>query len=485
MLGALLLATTITVTPNDSFDKIENAQPGDEVVIAPGTYHFRVYLTKAGSAPIVIRAMDPANPPVWDMGTTLVENAPGSYTAGDRGRGCWQVVGGTNYTIESIVFTHCRTASNNSAGIRYWGGTHNLLIRNCVFRENDNGITGGNADSDATVEFSEFDRNGNTAASSSAPTHNLYIYGGVFTLRYSYVHDPVQAQNFHIRATNGTIEYNWIARGASYEGDLMTSDDFVAGGGPYTQTLLLRGNVILQNGSPNNRGQMIAVYNDGGIAGVTMNVKLYGNTIVGAGTNAAVVHLSNADSTMMTGELVNNILSGTMRASLIETPAVGTISGTNNWMAAGADATGLLATVFSASPGFNNASNKDYTLMTGSAAIGHAAQNANAPVKEYFRDETLTRMYRVRASANDIGAFESTTSGPGIGPNGMAPDGGGGSGGTGGQGGVIGSGGTNGTNPQGSADNGCGCMVGAAAGSIGGVALLVVLIVMLRRKISR
>ena len=30
---------------------------------------------------------------------------------------------------------------------------------------------------------SEFDRNGNLAASTSAPTHNIYIYGGDFTLR--------------------------------------------------------------------------------------------------------------------------------------------------------------------------------------------------------------------------------------------------------------------------------------------------------------
>jgi hypothetical protein len=287
MLGALLLATTITVTPSDSYDKIENAQPGDEVVIAPGTYHFRVYLNKSGAMPIVIRAMDPANPPVWDMGTTLVEDAPGSYTAGDRGRGCWQLVGATNYTIDSIVFTHCRTAGNNSAGIRYFNGTHNLTIRNCVFRENDNGVTGGNGDSDAVVEFSEFDRNGNLAASTSAPTHNLYIYGGTFTLRYSYVHDPVQSQNFHIRASMGIVEYNWIARAKSYEGDLMTSDDFTNGGGPYTQTLIVRGNVIVQNASPDNRGQMIAVYNDGGVANDTMNVKLFGNTIVGADTNAA------------------------------------------------------------------------------------------------------------------------------------------------------------------------------------------------------
>src|SRR6266576_6113368 len=80
-------AAVINVTPSDSYTKIESANPGDEVVIAPGTYAFRVYLTRQAGAtnPIIIRAQDPANPPVWDFGNTLVENAPGSYTAGDRG----------------------------------------------------------------------------------------------------------------------------------------------------------------------------------------------------------------------------------------------------------------------------------------------------------------------------------------------------------------------------------------------------------------
>jgi MYXO-CTERM domain-containing protein len=200
-----------------------------------------------------------------------------------------------------------------------------------------------------------------------------------------------------------------------------------------------------------------------------------------------VVHLSNADGTVMTGELTNNILFGTMRASLIETPAQGTISGTNNWMATGADAAGLAATAFAASPGFTNAGNKDYTLATGSTAVGHAAQNANAPTKEYYQNETVTRMYRVRASANDIGAFESTTTGPGIGPGSAPPDGGGtgGTSGSGGMGGVTGSGGTNGTTPQGSTENGCGCAVGEAARPVGGVALLLALVMIIRRKISR
>jgi len=171
----------ILVSTNDNYAKIEAANPGDEVVIAPGTYAFRLYLTKpaAPTNPIWIHAQFPANPPVWDFGSTLVENAPGSYTAGDRGRGGWQFSGARNYTISGIVIRHCRTASNNSAGIRYYNGTTNLVIRDCVFEQNDNGLTGGTQNSQATVEFCEFKANGNLSAGSSAPTHNLYIYNDV------------------------------------------------------------------------------------------------------------------------------------------------------------------------------------------------------------------------------------------------------------------------------------------------------------------
>src|SRR5262249_55261723 len=121
-------AATINVAPGDSYTKIEGAQPGDQVVIAPGTYSFRVYLTKSASPtnPLVIRAQDPANPPVWDFGTTLVENAPGSYGAGDRGRGGWHFTGAKNYSISGTVIRNPPTPSFNSAGIRYYNATTNL-----------------------------------------------------------------------------------------------------------------------------------------------------------------------------------------------------------------------------------------------------------------------------------------------------------------------------------------------------------------------
>jgi MYXO-CTERM domain-containing protein len=504
--GAAARAATINVAPGDSYAKIEGAKPGDEVVIASGTYGFRVYLTQKASEdkPIVIRAADPAHPPVWDLSAGYVESAPGSYTAGDRGRGCWQLSGATNIQISGLVITGCHNADANSAGLRYYQGTSGILLSNVVFRGNDNGLTGGSQASQITVEFCEFDANGTLLASSSAPSHNIYVYGGDFTLRYSFVHDPVQAQNFHIRAQRSVIEYNWFARAASYAGDLMTDDDY-DGSGTFTQTMVLRGNVIVQGTAQSNTSQIIAVYNDAGAAGLTLNVTLLYNTFIGpAGGRAALVHLSNADGTTMNAELDDNLIAGTTAATHVELTSVGKVTGTHNWLPTGADAAGLTASVFGANPGFTNAAEDDFTLASGSSAVGAAmALPTGSPDHEYFRDETVTRMYRERATAHDIGAFESTTKGVGVGPSGGAtptptPDAGAATGtggatgaggtGTGGAAGAsgtpgiggaaTGSGGTSAT----SSGGGCGCQMAPGPGARWGVLVGAALMLALRRR---
>src|SRR5882762_5085175 len=420
---ACVEAAVINITTNDNYTKIEAANPGDEVVIAPGTFAFRVYLTKQAGVtnPIIIRAQDPANPPVWDFGNTLVENAPGSYTAGDRGRGGWQFSGARNYRISGIVFRHCRTASFNSAGIRYYNTTTNLYIKDCVFHLNDNGLTGGTQNSEATVEFCEFNANGNTNASLSSPTHNIYVYDGYLALRYCYVHDPVQGQNFHIRCRNATLEYNWFARAKSYEGDLMTDDDF-SGAGPFSQTMTLRGNVIVQKSNPLNNSQIVAIYNDGGQTNLTMTGRAIYNTFVGVNTNSAFVHVSNADGTRMNAEISDNIISGTTRPFLIENTATGTVYGMNNWLKTNATVGPLIASVQSASPGFRNAAAQDYTLTNNRVCIGAGnAAVSGPPGREYFLNEATNRQWRIRAAARDIGAFESaTTKGP-VGPYSVEP----------------------------------------------------------------
>jgi hypothetical protein len=455
---------TIEVTPADSFAKIEGAKPGDEVIIDPGTYKFRVYLqTKAtATQPIVIHAKDPANPPVWDLNGSNVEAAPGSYTAGDRGRGCWQFSGAENIQVSDIVVTGCHNAGFNSAGVRYYEASKGIKLSNVVFRDNDNGLTGGSQDSEITVEFCEFDGNGNLNASTSSPSHNIYIYGGTFTLRYSYAHDPIQGQNFHIRAHDAVIEYNWFSRAKSYAGDLMTDDDN-DGTTAATQNMTLRGNVIVQGSTQSNTSQIVAVYNDAGAANLTLNVKLLYNTFVGTtGGRAALVHLSNADATVMSAELDNDIIYGTSRPTLVEDTAHGKVAGQNNWIMTGADATGLGGSVAGTDPEFSNAAQNDFTLAPGSTAIGAALTSiAGLPDHEYYKDETVTREYRVRASAKDIGAFEATTQGPGVGPGGGSATGGaGGAGGT--------STPTGGVTTTGGATGGIAATTGGSATSAGG-----------------
>ena len=375
-------ASVIMVSPADGptgYAKIEGAMPGDEVIIAPGTYAYRVYLTQPApaSSPIFIHAQDPSSPPVWDMGTTLVDDAPGDYTGGDKGRGCWQVSGGTNITIAGIVFKDCHGANYDSAGLRYYGGTTGLVIDDCLFEDNDNGLTGGTESSEATVEFSEFASNGNTNADPSSPTHNVYIYGGTFTMRYSYLHDPTQGQNLHCRAVSSTVEYNWFDRATSYVGDLMTSDDYAnAPTGTDTQSMLLLGNVVIETANQGNPSQIFAMYNDEAIGSpVTFHMTALYNTVIGAGGHASFVHVANDATSTMTVEASNNVISGTSEPFLVDDTTTGTVSGKNNWIQTGATLTGVTLTgsLTGSSPGFNNAAMYDYTLASSSACVGAAA----------------------------------------------------------------------------------------------------------------
>ncbi len=409
-------AAVIQVGPTDDYTKIEAANPGDEVVIAPGTYTFRVFLTKQATAanPILIHAADPANPPVWDFGTNLVDNAPGSYHAGDAARGGWQFNGAQNYIISGIVFRHCRNAAKNCGGIRYYASTTNLLIKDCVFTLNDVGITGGTQDSQATIEYCEFNANGNSAA--TAPTHNIYIYGGDLTLRYCYLHDSVQGENFHLRCRRATLEYNWFARANNYEGDLMSDDDYT-GSGPYAQTLILRGNVIVQNNSPGNHSQVIVLFNDSSVANLTMNLQVVYNTFIGTYGSSQFVHLANADGTAMTAQISDNIISGTTVPYHIENSSAGSVTGFNNWLPLNAVHGALTNSVQTASPGFREAAAEDYHLAAGSACIGAASATVYAlPGKECFYNEITNRLWRPRAAAHDLGAFESTSTDLPVGP---------------------------------------------------------------------
>lgn len=398
------------MTPDDDYSILEGARAGDVVEVQPGTYRFRVFLSADGteSEPIIIRAADTSNPPVWDLSGMLAENFPGSSTRGDRGRGCWQVTG-DHYQISSIVMQGCTTESGNAAGVRAID-TESLVLRDMVFRDNEVGLSGNGENT--LVEHCEFSGNGRR---SSPPQHNTYIYGGSITMRHNYMHDTRGGQNLHIRAVTSVIEYNWIARASNYEVDMMTNQS-----GADTQDMLFRGNVLISGESPENGGQIFALHNDSGHSNLTLNLRLIGNTIiVQGGGNPALI---NARDDVLAGasvEMHNNVVVGTNQILRTREDSV-EASGSQNWLPMGDNADWLTGTITGASPGFEDG--LGYVPGAESALVGMAAPGFELE-RETFGGESEPMRFRFRGTTLDIGAFEHTTNGPSFGANddAMAP----------------------------------------------------------------
>jgi hypothetical protein len=122
----------------------------------------------------------------------------------------------------------------------------------------------------------------------------------------------------------------------------------------------------------------------------------------------------------------NNVLHSVAQAATTRAGATLTLAGRNNWATTGTLMGSLTASVFGADPGFVNGSATDFRPTAGSPlrnAAASAAQTAplTPATKEYYRDEVLFGHYRIRDSANDIGAFESGNSGTIVGPEGVVP----------------------------------------------------------------
>lgn len=393
---------TITTSTNPGFTQLEAASPGQTVCIAPGTYHFRVWLHKTASAalPITIKALDPTRRPVfdyagWTYGGDCVPTAPGSYSNSDACRSAWRV-DGAYYTVNGVVIQNASNAPgaayDNTAGLRYLNSV-NLTVRNSRFYRNDMGIQGGG--SNTVIESSEFDRNGFPGSDQS---HNIYILGGDnFTLRYSYSHDCIGGQDFHIRARNATVAYNWFQNASDYEGDMMTDQANYDPGINGTQNLLLIGNVFVQNATPGNEGKFITLYNDTGSPKPTFNLTALWNTFVFNDTypyGAGVVQFSTNTLTGGTVVFSNNLVGGagpTTSRSVVRTDGgSGTLnlSGSNNFFLSGfsGNTSGLSASVFALDAKFTNPSASDYTLQSGSPAAGIA--NSGLTPQPQFRFAT-------------------------------------------------------------------------------------------------
>lgn len=100
----------------------------------------------------------------------------------------------SNLTIENFEISGAEVTSHNGAGIRYLSG--NLVVKNCYFHDNENGILGSaSAGGTITIDNSEFARNGY----GDGYTHGIYIgHIASVTVTDSYFHDTKVGH--HIKA---------------------------------------------------------------------------------------------------------------------------------------------------------------------------------------------------------------------------------------------------------------------------------------------
>ena len=160
--------------------------------------------------------------------------------AAAEGKAIWVVRGG-RVTIEGFDFVGARVPSRNGAGIRFEQGQ--LLVRDCTFIDNENGIlTGGQPDAELDIENSEFGHNGY----GDGQSHNLYV-GAIARLSVtgSYFHHARVGHLLKSRAAVNTIAYNRLTDEAG--GRASYELEFPNGGVAY-----VIGNIISQSAQTEN-----------------------------------------------------------------------------------------------------------------------------------------------------------------------------------------------------------------------------------------
>jgi MYXO-CTERM domain-containing protein len=213
-----------------------------------------------------------------------------------QGKAIW-VVQGADTTVENILFSGATVPDANGAGIRQEG--KNLTVRNCVFRDNENGILAGDvAGSEIIIEHSEFDHNG----AGDGYSHNLYInHVAKLTFRYNYSHRAVIGHLLKSRAAENHILYNHFSDDndgtASYEIDCPN------GGKTY-----IVGNIIEQSTLTDNPA-MLAYLEEGSHASNPSNeLFVVNNTFVNHLGRGTFIMTGNAATTPVLVQ--NNVLSG-------------------------------------------------------------------------------------------------------------------------------------------------------------------------------
>jgi hypothetical protein len=226
------------------------AKDGDIVEIDAGDYHADVAIWR--QARLTIRG----------VGGRVRLIASG---ASAEDKAIWVIKGG-NFVVENIDFIGTRVPDGNGAGIRFETGR--LLVRNCLFFNNENGLLTSEGNLELEIENSEFAYNGK----GDGQTHNLYV-GNIKSLKVtgSYFHHANVGHLLKSRAARNYIAYNRLTDEsggrASYE------LEFPNGG-----VAFVVGNIIEQN--VQTRNSTLVFFGAEGYTYSTNELYLVHNTLV-------------------------------------------------------------------------------------------------------------------------------------------------------------------------------------------------------------
>ncbi len=392
-------AATYQVGPTRTYHTVGSLpalSPGDSVEIDSATYNEVKRWTAAGTAaqPISIRGVGTTRP-VFDA-TGL--NVDGSLP---HPRAVFQIE--ANYiTLENLQFQHA-TNGDNGAGIRVTSG-NNVTVRNCRITLCDMGIMSDN-NSNLVIEASEICSNGTSLY--DGYSHNFYLGGNSATIRYCYIHDSLNGQNFKTRAHYTELLYNYIADSQDGEVGLVDAAETATA----NSHAVMMGNIIFSKPrlSGYNSGRFIQFGQDsGGQHNGTLFA--FNNTFV-AGDGR--IQFLSANATNATVIANNNVFYGSTK---VLGTLGGGITGSNNWLQSTATVPATFyASVTGSDPNFVNRAARDVRITAASSCRncglnallyldGTGAAHSGLPTLEYVNH--LQNRPRPSDGQLDLGAYE-------------------------------------------------------------------------------
>jgi len=415
----LIAALTVTVSaetykvgPAEKVKKvsevIERLAPGDVIELS-GDITDSFICRKSGTAekPIVIRGADGKRAKI-----DFAKARNGIETRGDY----WS-------------FENLELANASSRGIFHV--SHGIVVRNCYFHDNNNGIMGADSETtgDILIEYCEFFHNGG-----GIYAHQMYLAswkpGATATVQFNYIHDSTGGVNIKSRMAHNIIRYNWIENAANYECDIVDSDQAPNAAALRPMNTEFIGNVVITNTKGNPHHKMNLGSDQPRSPGTEGTFTIANNTFV-CRLASDEIHMIRFGGKVKEALLYNNIFVApevpAFRVLVIENDKaeegkpgsegrLGRLAGSSNFIASNAVdlPEELKNTVRGKDAGFVDFSKYDFNLAKSSPCIG--AGDIKAPMAARF-SPVMAKIVagqeakRPVGEKMDIGAYGMTVAG--------------------------------------------------------------------------